>query len=93
MRIIALRFVQGDTGRPVQVAMAFVGLNMIFRLINVLGNLLLLLGYDRTRHHLPRVHVCRRVSNALMTGLVIWTYPQHVYRQFTPLRDEDSGGN
>lgn len=68
--------------------LAFVALNMLFRFLNVVGNVLLFFSYDRTRHYLPRVPFWRKPINAVLTGLVIWTYPQHIYRQFA-LPDEE----
>lgn len=93
MRVLLLKLLQGGTAanKAPLATLIFVAFNMLFRLLNVLGNLLLLSGYDRTQHHLPRVPVLRRVFvNPILTGLLFWAYPQHIYRRF-PDRDESEG--
>ncbi|CAN8097774.1 unnamed protein product [Discula destructiva] len=63
---------------------AFVALNMLFRVINILGNIILLNEYDRTKHHVPRIPIWRRFMNPVLTALIFWTYPQHVERKSAP---------
>lgn len=79
MRVLALEFTQGDATKASVAMLVLVALNMVFRLVNVLGNMLILTDYDRTRHHLPHVPSWRRrLVNPVLTGLIIWTYPEHV---------------
>lgn len=49
----------------------------IIRLINVIGNVILFLEYDVTRHHAPDVPPLKKyLLNPLIAGLVFWTSPQ-----------------
>lgn len=90
MRVIANQIAQGAAGKAAYATLVFVALSMLFRLINVLGNILLSTGYDRTRHHLPYVSPLRRVINIFMTGLIIYTYPRHVHKRFVPLYSSEN---
>lgn len=69
---------------PAEFFLAFVALNMLFRILNVLGNIVLLTEYDRTRHYIPRISAWRRFMNPLLTTLIFWTYPQHTERKRGP---------
>ncbi|KAL2760394.1 hypothetical protein ACRALDRAFT_1059788 [Sodiomyces alcalophilus JCM 7366] len=51
-------------------------IHLIVRLINVLGNIILFLEYDVTKHHAPDVPYFRRLVNPLIAGLVFWTSPR-----------------
>lgn len=93
MRVLLLKLMQGGTAanKAILATLVFVALNVLFRLLNVLGDILLLSGYDRTQHHLPRVPVLRRVFvNPVLTGLLLWTYPQHIYSRFPSPDSDDS---
>lgn len=64
--------------------MIFIGLNMLFRLLNIIGNVVLICDYDRTKHYVPRIPIWRRFMNPVLTALIFWTYPQHAERKFPP---------
>ncbi|ROT38940.1 hypothetical protein SODALDRAFT_323434 [Sodiomyces alkalinus F11] len=52
-------------------------IHLIVRLLNVLGNVVLFLEYDVTKHHAPDVPYFRRLLlNPLIAGLVFWTSPR-----------------
>ncbi|PNH62776.1 hypothetical protein VD0002_g5376 [Verticillium dahliae] len=52
-------------------------MHLIIRLINVLGNIVLFLEYDVTKHHAPGLSPLRRhLINPLIAGLVFWTSPR-----------------
>ncbi|KAJ4405028.1 hypothetical protein N0V82_010390 [Gnomoniopsis sp. IMI 355080] len=70
--------------KPAIAIIAFVGLNMLFRVINILGNIILISEYDRTKHYVPRIPIWRRFMNPILTALIFWTYPQHAERKFGP---------
>ena len=57
---------------------------MLFRLLNIIGNIVLISEYDRTRHYVPRIPIWRRFMNPILTALIFWTYPQHAERKFPP---------
>ncbi|KAM0328681.1 hypothetical protein ACHAQA_005093 [Verticillium albo-atrum] len=51
--------------------------HLVVRLINVLGNIVLFLEYDVTKHHAPGLSPMRRhLINPLIAGLVFWTSPR-----------------
>jgi hypothetical protein len=57
----------------------------VFRLLNVIGNILLMFEYDLTKHHRPKIYVLRRVLvNPLLSGLIYWTYPQSAEQKYPP---------
>ncbi|KAI3396488.1 hypothetical protein diail_12108 [Diaporthe ilicicola] len=64
--------------------LVILGVNMVFRLVNVIGNIILISEYDRTRHYVPRIPIWRRFMNPVLTALIFWTYPQHAERKFPP---------
>lgn len=70
--------------KPAAVIIAFIALNILFRLGNVLGNIVLISEYDRTKHYVPRIPIWRRFMNPILTALIFWTYPQHAERRFAP---------
>ena len=49
-----------------------------FRLINVLGFVVILCGYNLTRRKRPRASWWRKLTYPLMFWLIHWTYPQSV---------------
>ncbi|KAI0155672.1 hypothetical protein BJ166DRAFT_339226 [Pestalotiopsis sp. NC0098] len=64
--------------------LSFAAVNMLFRLLNVIGNVVLTLEYDMTRHYVPQITLRRRLLNLMMTGLIYWTYPQCVEQKYPP---------
>ncbi|KAK0651069.1 hypothetical protein B0T16DRAFT_309078, partial [Cercophora newfieldiana] len=74
-----------EQGKPIPrsstVTMAMFALNMVFRLLNVLGNLIVLCGYDMTRRHRPNPGMWRKMIHPLLSRLVFWTYPQSLQRK------------
>ena len=50
----------------------------LFRLLNTLGNLVILTRYDVTKARCRRKYVprWRRFANPIALGLIYWTYPQ-----------------
>lgn len=61
-----------------------VTLYRLFRLLNVIGNVVLTLEYDMTKHYVPQITLRRRLLNLMMTGLIYWTYPQCVEQKYPP---------
>lgn len=70
--------------KPAAAIIAFIALNMLFRLGNIVGNIVLISEYDRTKHYVPRIPIWRRFMNPILTALIFWTYPQHAERRFPP---------
>lgn len=60
--------------------MALIGTNMAFRLLNIMGNIVLLSDYDRAAHYLPQIPIWRVFMNPLVTALILWTWPMHAAR-------------
>ncbi|KAK6845747.1 hypothetical protein PG990_004098 [Apiospora arundinis] len=65
-------------------ALVFFTVNMLFRLLNCVGNVLLMFEYNMTKHYMPEIPLRRRVLNYLITGLIYWTYPQCVEQKYPP---------
>lgn len=59
-------------------------IHRIFRLLNFIGNIVLLCEYDMTKHYAPQQSLKRRLLNMLMAGLIYWTYPQCVEQRYPP---------
>ncbi|KLU87942.1 hypothetical protein MAPG_06932, partial [Magnaporthiopsis poae ATCC 64411] len=61
-------------------------LNTLFRLLNVLGNIILMCEYQRTNHYLPKgmIPFWRRITNPIADALIFWTYPQSVEQKYPP---------
>ncbi|KAI1442428.1 hypothetical protein F5Y02DRAFT_410125 [Annulohypoxylon stygium] len=74
-------------GRSAVVALVFYGVNVIFRLLNFVGNIVLTYEYDMTKHYAPQQSLKRRLLNLLMAGLIYWTYPQCVEQRYPPNYD------
>lgn len=56
-----------------------------FRLLNVLGNIILMCDYDLTQHHRPKIPKWRQCFfNPLMSLLIFWTYPHAVEQKRPP---------
>ncbi|KAH8884930.1 hypothetical protein GQ53DRAFT_696760 [Thozetella sp. PMI_491] len=58
--------------------------NMLFRMVNVLGNIVLATEYDITLHDRPHMAPWRRFVNPLISGLIFWTYPQSLEQKYPP---------
>ncbi|KAK8133376.1 hypothetical protein PG984_005388 [Apiospora sp. TS-2023a] len=65
-------------------ALVFFTVNMLFRLLNCIGNILLMFEYNMTKHYMPEIPLRRRMLNYLITGLIYWTYPQCVEQKYPP---------
>lgn len=78
---ISKRFKDGTTpSRATQATIAFIGLNMLFRLLNIMGNIVLLCRYDWTKHHVPGISIWDRITGPILMVLVMWTWPQCIER-------------
>ncbi|KAK3321317.1 hypothetical protein B0T19DRAFT_263533 [Cercophora scortea] len=55
-------------------------LYMLFRLINLAGNIILMGGYDITRCTRGNVPRWRRLIDPVLRALVFWTYPQSIQK-------------
>ncbi len=54
-----------------------------FRFLNVLGNILLWMEYDRSRHYHPRMPRWRKYFvNPVTSTLIFWTYPESVEQKY-----------
>ncbi|KFA80468.1 hypothetical protein S40288_02045 [Stachybotrys chartarum IBT 40288] len=62
--------------------MTFIFLNMYFRLLNILGNIVLMCEYKMWRRRRPNVNPLSRSAHLLMTLLVLWTYPQSIEQEY-----------
>ncbi|ROV97341.1 hypothetical protein VMCG_06897 [Cytospora schulzeri] len=77
---VSKRLVDGAPARSTQATIAFIGLNMLFRLLNIMGNIALLCKYDWTKHHVPGASTWNRVKGPMLMMLVMWTWPQCIER-------------
>ncbi|KAH7153077.1 hypothetical protein EDB81DRAFT_882025 [Dactylonectria macrodidyma] len=64
--------------KPVVATLSFVVLNMWFRVLNIMGNAILVSEYKLWRRHRPGLTLGRRVIHKIIAVLVFWTYPQSV---------------
>ncbi|ETS85662.1 hypothetical protein PFICI_03687 [Pestalotiopsis fici W106-1] len=78
------RNTSGKTFASSIAVLTFAAINMLFRLLNVIGNVFLMLHYDMTRHYVPEMTIKDRLLNFIMTGLIFWTYPQSVEQRYPP---------
>ncbi|KAK1761547.1 hypothetical protein QBC47DRAFT_31179 [Echria macrotheca] len=69
--------------RSTIVALVFFAFNIIFRLFNVLGNIVLMCGFNMTRRHWPNPSRWRKICHPILSFLVFWTYPQAVDRKYS----------
>ncbi|KAI1214320.1 uncharacterized protein F4807DRAFT_455961 [Annulohypoxylon truncatum] len=74
----------GAPERSAIVALVFYGVNVMFRLLNFIGNIVLMYEYDMTKHYVPQLSLRRKLLNMLMAGLIYWTYPQCVEQRYPP---------
>ncbi|OTA96303.1 hypothetical protein M434DRAFT_375123 [Hypoxylon sp. CO27-5] len=81
---VARRINGGSLERSIFAALVFYGINVIFRLVNFIGNIVLMCEYDMTKHYVPERSLKRKLLNALMAGLIYWTYPQCVEQRYPP---------
>ncbi|ELQ44718.1 hypothetical protein OOU_Y34scaffold00062g15 [Pyricularia oryzae Y34] len=72
--------------RSTMACLIFFCFNLLFRLLNVLGNLVLLCEYQRTSHHLPSHMIpwWRHITNPVVDCLIFWTYPQCAEQKYPP---------
>lgn len=87
MYYIGKQLATGTLNLPMKPTIAiifFIGLNMLFRVFNIIGNIIFMFEYDRTKHYVPRIPLWRRFTNTLLTTFIFWTYPQHAERKFGP---------
>ncbi|KAI2465607.1 hypothetical protein F4781DRAFT_18620 [Annulohypoxylon bovei var. microspora] len=74
----------GSPERSAVAALVFYAVNVIFRLLNFIGNIVLMCEYDMTKHYVPQQSLKRKLLNMLMAGLIYWTYPQCVEQRYSP---------
>ncbi|KAI8724554.1 F-box domain-containing protein [Fusarium sp. LHS14.1] len=68
---------------PAEIAtIFFVVSNIIFRVVNVLGNTVLMSEYKLWRRHRPGQSPVQRVLSKTAAILVFWTYPQSVEQKY-----------
>ncbi|KAK0723324.1 hypothetical protein B0T26DRAFT_641452 [Lasiosphaeria miniovina] len=79
-----INFPENPVPRSTIAALVMFGLNMFFRLLNILGNVVLFCEYDMTRIHRPNVPRWRKASYPVFALLVFWTYPQALERKYPP---------
>jgi hypothetical protein len=60
----------------------FIGSNMIFRSLNILGNTFLAFEYQLWRRFQPKQSKLRRILNKVATFAVMWTYPPSIEQKF-----------
>ncbi|KAI6756719.1 hypothetical protein HG530_011317 [Fusarium avenaceum] len=60
----------------------FITCNIIFRSINILGNILLAAEYKLWRRFRPDQSILRRVLNKVAAFLIFWTYPPSIEQKF-----------
>ncbi|KAJ4222243.1 hypothetical protein NW759_006665 [Fusarium solani] len=76
---------QNRPGRPSPADVAtifFVASNIMFRVVNVLGNAVLMSEYKLWRRHRPNQSLAQRALNKTAAILVFWTYPQSVEQKY-----------
>ncbi|KAK4130822.1 hypothetical protein BT67DRAFT_452161 [Trichocladium antarcticum] len=70
--------------KSTQATLAMFGLNMLFRLFNLVGNIVLLCRLDTTERHRSGVPAWKRPAYYLATFLIMWTYPQSLEEKSSP---------
>ncbi|KZL76793.1 F-box domain-containing protein [Colletotrichum tofieldiae] len=76
--------INGAWDRRVTVTLIFIVLNMAFRLLNFLGNIILTLEWRHFARKKPRLTPAGRFGNMVLAFLVYWTYPQAVEQEYPP---------
>ncbi|KAI0879971.1 uncharacterized protein GGS22DRAFT_193747 [Annulohypoxylon maeteangense] len=79
--------------RSAVTALVFYAVNMIFRLLNFIGNVLLMFRYDITKHYVPQQSPMRKLLNMLMAGLIYWTDPHFIVQRYPPESDESDASD
>ncbi|KAL0940312.1 f-box domain-containing protein [Colletotrichum truncatum] len=74
----------GLEDRRVTVTLVFVVLNMFFRLLNLLGNVILTFEWRHYARNKPRSPPTAKFLNLVLAGLVYWTYPQSIEQEYPP---------
>ncbi|KAK4149990.1 hypothetical protein C8A00DRAFT_18403, partial [Chaetomidium leptoderma] len=74
----------GPIPQSTQAALAMFVLNIFFRLINFLGNVVLLFRFDTTERNRSGVPTWKRPLHYLATVLIMWTYPQSLEQKCPP---------
>jgi len=62
--------------------LAFCGINIFFRLMNAVGNTLLLLDFKFWRHNRPYLSLPGRAAYTMAAVFVFWTYPQSLDQEY-----------
>ncbi|KAK4159732.1 hypothetical protein QBC43DRAFT_293753 [Cladorrhinum sp. PSN259] len=75
---------EDDVPRSTQASLAMFGLNILFRLLNLLGNVILVFKPDLTRRRRPDVTAVKRAWYKVVCSLVFWTYPQSLEQKHPP---------
>ncbi|KUI53211.1 hypothetical protein VP1G_00833 [Cytospora mali] len=75
---ISQHFMDGSQGRSTQATITFIGLNMLFRLLYVIGSIVLLCRYDWTKHHVPGISIWCRVTGPILMLMIMWTWPHYI---------------
>ncbi|RSL67239.1 hypothetical protein CEP54_003302 [Fusarium duplospermum] len=83
LTILGSAQVRPDRPSPADVATIFfvVG-NILFRVVNVLGNTILMSEYKLWQRHRPNQSLSERVMSKTAAILVFWTYPQSVEQKY-----------
>ncbi|KAF4977552.1 hypothetical protein FZEAL_5923 [Fusarium zealandicum] len=80
-----IREARHEPARPSKADIAtlfFVACNIMFRLLNVLGNTILVSEYKLWRRYRPGRSLARRALYQIIAFLVFWTYPQSVEQRY-----------
>jgi len=74
----------GPVPKITQAVLAMFALNMFFRLVNAVGNVVLLFRFDTTRRHRSDISIWKRPFHYLVSAFVMWTYPQSLEQKYPP---------
>jgi len=78
--------IQASPGTPVakstKATLAFCGINIFFRLLNVIGNVFLLLEFKFWRQNRPHVSFPAKIFYSLGSMFIFWTYPQSLDQEY-----------
>ncbi|KAL2105068.1 hypothetical protein VUR80DRAFT_9063 [Thermomyces stellatus] len=78
-----------DPPQSTVVTLSFCGINLAFRLMNVIGNILLISEPPLWRRNKPGLPRARRLLNLLVALLVFWTYPRAVEQSYQPRGEKE----
>ncbi|KAL2131948.1 hypothetical protein VTI74DRAFT_4403 [Chaetomium olivicolor] len=81
--IIATSTAGASVSKATQAILAMFCMNMLFRFLNLLGNIVLLCRVDVTDRRRTISPAWMRPFHYLATGLVIWTYPQYLEEKYS----------